>query len=209
LDIPFDFDVFTLASWIGGVAFALSGFLVGVRKNFDIMGVFILAFLTANGGGVLRDVLIGRTPLVLTDLSGFIIVVMTFFLGVGFYYAKRIDIERRGLFVLCDSLGLVAFSLTGTLVGMEAGLSIFGVCVLSFITAAGGGILRDLVVNDVPAIFKSDFYGSVAILVALVVYGLSSYGLDSELHILGVFAGALCLRMLAHRMRWHLPQFKL
>lgn len=191
------------------MAFALSGFLVGVRKNFDIMGVFILAFLTANGGGVLRDVLIGRTPLVLTDLSGFIIVVMTFFLGVGFYYAKRIDIERRGLFVLCDSLGLVAFSLTGTLVGMEAGLSIFGVCVLSFITAAGGGILRDLVVNDVPAIFKSDFYGSVAILVALVVYGLSSYGLDSELHILGVFAGALCLRMLAHRMRWHLPQFKL
>jgi uncharacterized membrane protein YeiH len=186
LDIPFDFDVFTLASWIGGVAFALSGFLVGVRKNFDIMGVFIL-----------------------TDLSGFIIVVMTFFLGVGFYYAKRIDIERRGLFVLCDSLGLVAFSLTGTLVGMEAGLSIFGVCVLSFITAAGGGILRDLVVNDVPAIFKSDFYGSVAILVALVVYGLSSYWLDSELHILGVFAGALCLRMLAHRMRWHLPQFKL
>lgn len=209
MDIPFDFDVFTLASWIGGVAFALSGFLVGVRKNFDIMGVFILAFLTANGGGVLRDVLIGRTPLVLTDLSGFIIVVMTFFLGVGFYYAKRIDIERRGLFVLCDSLGLVAFSLTGTLVGMEAGLSIFGVCVLSFITAAGGGILRDLVVNDVPAIFKSDFYGSVAILVALVVYGLSLYGLDSELHILGVFAGALCLRMLAHRMRWHLPQFKL
>jgi uncharacterized membrane protein YeiH len=200
--------VFTLASWIGGVAFALSGFLVGVRKNFDVMGVFIVAFLTANGGGVLRDVLIGKTPLVLTDLTGFIIVVLTFFLGVGLYYAKNVDIERRGLFVICDSLGLVAFSLTGTLVGIDAGLSIFGVCVLSFITATGGGILRDLVVNDVPAIFKSDFYGSISVIVALVVYGLWYYGFYTDVSVLIVFGGALCLRLLAHRMGWQLPHFK-
>lgn len=66
-----ELDIFTLASWIGAAAFALSGFLIGARKHLDVMGIFILAILTANGGGA-RDVLIGKTPSVLTDMSAFI-----------------------------------------------------------------------------------------------------------------------------------------
>lgn len=172
------------------------------------MGVFILAFLTANGGGVLRDVFIGQTPYALTDMTGFIVVSVTFILGAILYKFKYLEVEQKRLFVLSDSIGLAAFSLTGALAGIDAGLSIFGVVVLSFLTATGGGILRDIIVREVPSVFKSDFYGSVAVLVALVLYGLDYLGLNNELHITIVFVGALLVRLIAHKMKWHLPRLK-
>lgn len=202
-------DIFLLASWIGGVAFALSGFLVGVRKNLDILGIFILSFLAASGGGIIRDVLIGRTPLALTDISAFLLVLVTFLLGVVLHHAKNINIEKRKFFVLSDSIGLVAFSLTGALVGVDAGLNAFGVVVLSFITATGGGILRDLLVNEVPVILESDFYGSVAVLVGLIVFGLHALGLGGDVYILLVFIAALVLRLIAWRYAWRLPKLKI
>jgi uncharacterized membrane protein YeiH len=201
-------DIFLLASWIGGMAFALSGFLVGVRKNLDIMGIFILAFLTASGGGIIRDVLIGRTPLVLTDYSAFILVLLTFLVGVALHYTKNIDIEKRGFFIISDSIGLVAFSLTGALVGIDAGLNMFGVVVLSFITATGGGILRDVTVNEVPSVFESDFYGSISVLMAATIFGLHKAGLQTDMNIVLVFVAALMVRLLAYKFKWHLPKLK-
>ena len=203
------FDIFFIASLIGGGAFALSGFLVGLRKNLDVMGVFILSFLTANGGGILRDVFIGKTPLALTDMSGFLIVLFVFLTGLLVRKFKDGTIEQRSLFVVSDSIGLAAFSLTGALAGVEAGLSIFGVTVLSFITATGGGILRDILVNEEPSILRSDFYGSVAIIVALSVYALNSLGLDSDFNITVVFFVSLLIRLIAFKMRWSLPRLKI
>lgn len=202
------FDIFFIASLIGGVAFALSGFLVGVRKNLDVMGVFILSFLTANGGGIIRDVFIGKTPYALTDLTGFLIVLSVFVLSTLVFRFKDASVEGRGLFVVCDSIGLAAFSLTGALAGVEAGLSVFGVTVLSFVTATGGGILRDVIVNEEPSILKSDFYGSVAIIVASAVYGLHTFGLDNDFNIMAVFFVSLLIRLIAFKMRWHLPRLK-
>lgn len=202
-------SLFMFASWVGGAAFALSGFLIGVRKDMDIMGVFILSFLTANGGGLLRDLMTGRVPLALTDLAAFWLVILVFAAGMSLHYMKRVDIEKMNVFVVSDSIGLVAFSVTGALVGIEAGLSIFGVMVLSFLTATGGGIIRDILVNDVPLIFTSDFYGSVALLVGAVLYGLFAMGWMSQHAIMGVFAAALILRLAAFRFGWHLPKVTL
>ena len=201
-------DIFLLASWIGSAAFALSGFIIGARKHLDIMGVFVLAFITANGGGVIRDVLIGRTPMALQDISAIILVLVTFGFGMVLYWAKYLDVEKRGLFVISDSVGLVAFSVTGALVGIEAELNLFGMTVLSFLTATGGGILRDILVNEVPSVFRSEFYGSVSILVAFALFALHYMGLENELTIGGVFVAALFLRLIAHRMGWHLPRLK-
>lgn len=202
------FDIFFFASLIGGVAFALSGFLVGLRKNLDVMGVFILSFLTANGGGILRDVFIGKTPYALTDMTGFLIVLFVFLSGVLVFRFKDGSVERRSLFVVSDSIGLAAFSLTGALAGVDAGLSVFGVTLLSFITATGGGILRDVMVSEEPSILKSDFYGSIAIIVALAVYALHSFGLDTDFNIMIVFFVSLLIRLIAFKMRWHLPRLK-
>lgn len=202
-------DIFTFAGLLGSLAFATSGFLAGARKELDIVGVFIVTMLTANGGGAVRDVLLGRTPLVLTDPTPFYLVCGVITIALLFKLHKHARLERHWLFVMSDAIGLVAFSLTGTLAGLEAGLSIFGVMVLAFITATGGGILRDMMVNETPSLLSSDFYGTVALVMAASVYGLHHFGHASELNITIVFFLLLGLRMLAYLRGWHLPHIKL
>ena len=201
-------DIFTLASWIGGIVFVLSGFLLGVRKELDLMGIFILSMLTANGGGAVRDVLVNRTPNVLVDLSAFYMVLGVIAVAMLLRLHRRLDLEKSQLFVLCDSLGLAAFSVTGALVGVESGLNIFGVMVLAFITATGGGIIRDLIVNEVPSVLSSDFYGSIAILLGAGIYALHITDTSSDINILALFVAALLLRLIAHIKGWRLPRVK-
>lgn len=204
MELPF--DVYTIANVVGTIAFAFSGFLVGVHKQLDVMGVFILTMLTANGGGAVRDVLVNRTPYVLSDINAFWMVFGVFMFSYLFRLSRYAKVERSRFFVLSDAMGLVAFSVTGALVGMEAGLSLFGVMVLAFVTAAGGGIIRDIMVNEEPAILRSDFYGSVAVLVAIAVWGLHRAEMANEQAMLGVFVGALTLRLLAYYKGWRLPR---
>lgn len=190
---------------IGGAAFALSGFLLSVRKHLDIMGVFIISFITANGGGLIRDVLIGVTPRVLTDLTAFVIVLSVFILGCFLHYLKNIDIERQRFFILTDTLGLVAFSISGALIALDHNLTFFGVIFLSFMTAVGGGVIRDILVNDVPIIFKSGFYGSVALLIGVGVAVLSMFDFLNSVTLTGIFVFGVLLRLFAYRYRWTLP----
>lgn len=203
------FDVFTVASLLGSVAFALSGFLTGVRKNLDIMGIFILSILTANGGGVVRDVLVGRVPAVLQDGSAFLLVLSVMIIAIVLKLHRKEGLENHTLFVLSDAVGLAAFSVTGALIGVEVGLGVFGVMVLAFATATGGGIIRDTIINEVPALFSSDFYGMVALIIGGGIFLLHSFQLDNEMTITGVFVFALLLRLLAYAKKWQLPRIKL
>ena len=107
-----EWDIFEIASLIGSVAFALSGFLIGVRKELDVMGLFIVSMLTANGGGAVRDVLVGKTPSVLTDPFAFYLVLGCVFISLAIRLHKYAGLERRHIFLLSDSVGLVAFSIT-------------------------------------------------------------------------------------------------
>ncbi len=201
-----ELDIIVISNLIGSIAFALSGFLAGVRKHLDAMGIFIVSMLTANGGGALRDVLINKVPLVLQDSTPFLLSVAVIFAGWLFGLHRRANMEQHRIFVLCDAIGLVAFALTGTMAGLAAGLPVFGVTVLAFLTAAGGGMLRDVLVGDVPSILKSDFYGTVAILVALVMCGLDRLQMLDEAAIAVVAGTALCLRLLAYAKGWQLPR---
>lgn len=202
-------DIISIAGWVGSIAFALSGVLAGMRKHLDAMGVFIVAILTANGGGAVRDVLIGRTPLVLQDASAFLLVAGVMLLAWAGRLHRFATLERAPLFVLCDAVGLVAFALTGASAGIDAGLPIFGVMVLAFLTAAGGGILRDVLVGDVPAILRSDFYGTVALALAAALYGLHAYGWRNESTTAVLFVAALVLRLLAYTRGWQLPRLRM
>ncbi len=116
-------SVLVIASLIGNIAFAFSGFLVGVRHRLDWMGVFIVSFLTASGGGIIRDVLIGKTPAVLLSNMPIYVVggVMAGSLLLKLHDFP--DVERRGWFVTSDAVGLVAFAVTGSLAGIDAGIT--------------------------------------------------------------------------------------
>ena len=202
-------SIFEVASIIGSVAFATSGFLVGIRKNLDLMGIFIVSMITANGGGTIRDLLVNKTPGVLSDERAFILVILVITFGIILKLHKKRDIENKKLFILSDALGLASFGITGALVAVESGLGIFGVMVLAFITATGGGIIRDIMVNEVPAILSSGFYGTIAISQGILIYALSEFSMNNEFNIAIIFILTLLIRIIAYWRNWRLPRIKI
>jgi uncharacterized membrane protein YeiH len=201
----------TLFAWadaIGLVSFSISGFLMGVRKELDLLGLMIAAFLTALGGGIVRDVIVGRTPVAFTQSSVLLWVLLGIAAALAFGLHKKEQPERHSLFILSDSIGLVAFAATGALVGIESHFNLFGVMLLAFITAVGGGMVRDVMVNEVPIVLVSDFYGTIALLVALLLFLADWFGLPGTIALPGVAAGALTLRLVAYRRQWRLPKLK-
>ena len=160
---------------IGTAAFAVSGYLVGYSKRLDVLGVVITALLTAVGGGMMRDALVGRIPQV---------------------------------FLRTDAIGLAAFSITGAQIGIGLQLNLFGVIVLAFVTAVGGGIARDILVNDVPIVLRADLYGSVAIFIGGLMYFLARLGWINAFTLHLLFAAGLFLRLAAYRFHWQLPGFQ-
>lgn len=209
IDVGFYYtQVFTTASTVGSIAFALSGYMVGTRKQLDVMGVFVLAFLTANGGGVVRDLLVGRTPAIMHGMQPFWLTAGTVMLAMVFRLQHRATVELNKIFILSDAVGLVAFGITGALIGIENELHFFGVVTLSFLTATGGGIARDILVNEVPLVLHGDFYGSVALLLGVVISLLHSCGLMNPISLSMVFVAGLILRLIAHKRRWRLPEVK-
>ena len=191
----------------GTAAFTVSGCLVGYRKGLDILGVIIVSLLTAIGGGIIRDTVIGRLPVVFVDNTSLIMIAVTLMLAWVFNLAKR---ERRILtwsFFLADAIGLVAFSITGAQICLLYELNLFGVVSLAFVTAVGGGIVRDTLVNDIPMILRKDFYGTVSVIIGLALYLLDALGWVNLFTLNILLWGGYALRLWAHRVAWRLPRF--
>lgn len=193
---------------VGTASFTVSGYLIGARKRFDLLGVVILALLTAIGGGMIRDVLVARMPRIFIDASPLYIIFAT----LAFAWAIKLHRKNSGLlyklFIVADSIGLVAFSIAGAQVGIELGVNTFGVCMLGFVTAIGGGLVRDMMVNDVPFILHEDFYGTVSLLVAGVWYGLAGMKIGGAPAMWWLFICGLLLRLVAHSRELRLPRVK-
>jgi uncharacterized membrane protein YeiH len=199
--------MFEAAEYIGLIAFAISGFFVAVRSRLDFLGVLISVFLTAFGGGIIRDVIVDRTPYAFSNDIPAMIIIMVMMILIILKYHKRDSIENRPFFILSDSIGLVSFSVTGALIAMETSLNITGVLALAFITAVGGGITRDVIINEVPFVFKTGFYGTVSLLVGLCLYLLEKIGMLNPYMITAVFTAGVALRMIAYYRRWSIPLY--
>jgi len=199
-------DLFFIADIIGIVAFAISGFLVALRNNLDLLGILIASFLTAIGGGIIRDILIDRTPFVFTHTYPSLTIIITIVIVIVVNAQTKEKLEQSFLFTLSDTIGLVAFSLAGALLGIEAEFNFFGVLIVGFLTAIGGGVIRDVMINEVPAILISDFYGSIALLSSALLFMLHSFNVLNSATLASVALGAITLRLLAYRYKWRLPK---
>ncbi|MCG8994740.1 TRIC cation channel family protein [Laribacter hongkongensis] len=197
-----DMDGFSL---VGTMAFAFSGYLVGARKHLDLLGLVILSLLTAVGGGMVRDALIGDPPRVFFDNTAPLVALGTLTVAWLFGLHRKESRLINRLFIVSDSIGLVAFSLAGAQIGIDMGMSLFGVVTLGFVTAIGGGIVRDVLVNDVPFILSTDFYGIVSLLVGAGLWGLAELGWHDAWLVQGLFALGLLIRLVAHRRALRLP----
>jgi len=199
-------DIFLLTDIIGIVAFSLSGFLVGVRNRLDLLGIVIAASLTALGGGILRDALLHRTPFAFSEYYPATTLVATIIIAFAFQSLRSDKIEHKWLFVVSDTIGLIAFSITGALLAIGADYNVFGIIILSFLTAVGGGVTRDIMINQVPSVLVSDFYGSIALIVGIMLAGLNYFDVMSDLSILAVGLGSILLRLIAYKKKWQLPK---
>jgi len=195
-----------VAEVIGIISFALSGFFIATGVKLDILGVLIASFLTALGGGVIRDVLVGRELYAFSSNLASLLVISVVLIATLFKLQKFAKIEKSSYFVVADTLGLVSFAISGALIGLEAEFNFFGVVLLSLITAVGGGVLRDMLINKIPLILDSEFYGSVAIVVGICIYLLGQGGILNFFTIMLVFFIGLTLRFVAFYKKWHLPK---
>ncbi len=199
-------NFFFFADIIGIAAFTISGMLTGVRYKLDILGIAIVSMLTALGGGMVRDGLIGKIPFAFSEYYPSLTVITVLALSIVLKLYKKEEIERKFLFVISDTLGLVAFSITGALVGIAQELNSFGIIILGFLTAVGGGIIRDILLNRVPAILTHDVYGTIALLVSLALALIHLTGMLNNYTIMAVGSTTLVLRLIAYKKAWQLPK---
>ncbi len=197
--------MFEVTEYIGIIAFAMSGFFVASRNKLDLLGVLIATFLTALGGGILRDITVDKVPFTFSHNYPALIVITVLLLLIIFKFHKRNSIENKALFILSDSIGLVSFSISGALIAIEYNFNLTGVVSMAFITAVGGGIARDVIINEVPFVLKTGFYGIISLLIGLILYLLSIYNLISLTSISILFFVALSLRIIAYYKNWSIP----
>lgn len=206
--------VFQVGEWIGTAAFAVSGAMVAVDKKTDIFGVILLAVITALGGGTVRDMLLGQLPPRM--FSNFQYVLLATVCAVAVFLLARIFKERfverehviEQINNVFDAIGLGVFAVSGAHIGMEAGFggNVFLLTFLGMTTAIGGGMLRDMMIQEIPFVLKKRIYAVAAIAGALAYVGLARAGVSSAL---AYGAGCLVtttLRMLATVFRWNLPK---
>jgi uncharacterized membrane protein YeiH len=199
-------DFFIFAEIIGIIAFSISGFLIAIKNNLDILGILIASALTALGGGIMRDTILSSTPFVFDSLYPAITLLITTFFAFAFKLYNKPSLERKWIFVISDTIGLVAFSITGALLAIHAEVNFFGIVILSFVTAVGGGVTRDVMINQVPTVLISDFYGSIAVIVALLLATLELFNALNEVSISVVGILSIILRLIAFKREWHLPK---
>ena len=194
--------MFYLLDIIGTMAFAMSGALTAMHKKMDPFGVFIIAFVTSVGGGTLRDVMIGRTPVGwMRDMNYVYAIVIGF--SLAFLFRNRFDKLRTSLF-LFDTIGLGVF----TLIGLQKGIDIHlnpAICIaLGTMTACFGGVIRDILCNDIPVIFRKEIYATICIIGGMVFFGLKALNLNTDLLYLLTSLVIIAIRLMAVKFHWSL-----
>lgn len=195
--------MFHLLDIIGTMAFAISGVLTALNKKLDPFGVFIIAFVTAVGGGTLRDVLIGRTPVGwMQDLIYVYMISLGFFLAL--IFRKKLDRLRKSLF-LFDTIGLGVFTLIGLEKGIEIGLHPIICIALGTMTACFGGVIRDILCNEIPIIFRREIYATICIIGGMVFFALKYFNLNNDILYLVTSSVIIAIRLMAVKLKWYLP----
>ena len=195
--------MFHLLDILGTFAFAISGVLTALNKKMDLFGVYVIAFVTAVGGGTLRDVLIGRTPVGwMQELTYVYMITAGYFIAI--LFRRKLDRLRTSLF-LFDTIGLGVF----TLIGLEKGIAINlhpVICIaLGTMTACFGGVIRDILCNEIPVIFRKEIYATICIVGGMVFFALRALNLPENLIYLATSGIIITVRLLAVIFKWSLP----
>ncbi|UCD61700.1 MAG: trimeric intracellular cation channel family protein [Flavobacteriaceae bacterium] len=192
-----------LMDLLGTVAFAISGVLVAMDKRLDLFGVLIIAFVTAVGGGTLRDLLIGNTPVAWMLESTYIITIIgTVILAI--IFREKLRYLRKSLF-LFDTLGIGLYTMVGIEKGLNANLLPVMCIILGTVTASFGGVIRDILCNEIPVIFRKEIYATACVIGGLSYFLLRKLPLGDEYIYFASILIVIGIRLVAVKYKIALP----
>ena len=198
-------EFLTVLFLIGITAEAMTGALAAGRERMDLFGVVIVACVTAIGGGSIRDVLLGHYPLIWVEHPSYLALVAA--AAVVTVLVAPIMRHFRVLFLGLDALGLTVFAIIGTRIALEMGHGLIIAVAAAVITGVFGGVMRDLLCDRVPLVFRQELYASIAILAALVYVGLNAAGIPENWSAVITLVVGFGLRVAAIRFKLGLPVF--
>lgn len=192
--------------FVGTFAFAISGIRHAAAKNFDWFGGFVCGIAVAIGGGTIRDVMIGVTPFWMTSSIYIICTVLAqLFVIVFSKFLKRLD----NTWFVFDTLGLALFTIAGIQKSLTYDFPFWVAIIMGCMTGSAGGVIRDVLLNNVPIIFQKEIYAMASILGGLLYWVLISLGVDVSITVVSSFLVVCVIRFLAVRYHLSLPRLRL
>ena len=189
---------------VGIIAESMTGAIAAGRKNMDVFGVITIATITALGGGSIRDILLGVYPLTWIAQPAYIITTLCAAI-IAIFMANFIT-RKRKLFLILDALGLVTFAYLGSSIGYQATGSAVIAVIMGILTGISGGMMRDILCNDIPLVFKSELYAAIALIVGALNVLTIKLDMDSFIWAVLILVAGFALRILAIFKRIELPK---
>jgi uncharacterized membrane protein YeiH len=195
--------LFTALDLGGTFVFAISGAVTGVKHRLDLFGVLVLSFAAANAGGIARDAIIGATPA--ASISDWRYLTVSILAGLLTFYRYSTLDRMRSPVLMFDAMGLALFAVTGTTKALSFNLGPVAAVLLGVLTAVGGGIVRDVLVAEIPVVLRADLYAVAALAGGIVVVLGDKWQFPTLPVALAGAAVCFGLRLMAIRRGWHLP----
>jgi uncharacterized membrane protein YeiH len=190
---------------LGTILFAISGALSACRKNYDLSSVIVIAFIAGNGGGTMRDLLIGATPVFWIEQPAYIIISALAALSV-FLIAEKVDFSRLS-FLIADAIGLGIFAIAGAEKTLLMHLPGIVAVIMGVLTAVGGGAIRDMLCGDMPLIFKPEIYATAALAGASIFVVFYLFLPDHRIASIACATTVILIRLGTIRYGWTIPTF--
>ncbi len=200
-----DITFVQVLDFIGTLAFAISGIRLASAKRFDLFGAYVVGVTTAIGGGTLRDLMLGQSPFWMTNPFYLVCSAIALLWVMAF---RRMLVRQNNTWFLFDTIGLALFTVTGIEKTITAGFPFWTAIIMGTITGAGGGVFRDVFINEVPLIFRKEIYALACVIGGIAYFICYKFGLES------IFSGLICgfvvmlMRFLAVKYKLHLPILK-
>ncbi|WP_100614568.1 trimeric intracellular cation channel family protein [Confluentibacter citreus] len=195
----------TIIELLGTFAFAISGIRLASGKQIDWFGAYIIGLVTAIGGGTMRDLLLDVTPFWILDAKYFLTTGVALIATLLF---KDKLFKLGSTLFLFDTIGLGLFTIVGITLSINAGLPLWVCIVMGTITGTVGGIIRDVLLNEVPLIFRKDIYALACVAGGGVYFGCSYFNLPTDITEIIAASTVIILRLIAVKFHLHVPQLQ-
>jgi uncharacterized membrane protein YeiH len=186
----------------GTAIFAISGVLTAIQKKFDLVGTLIIGFVTAVGGGTIRDLLIGKFPVGWLNDRNYLIVILVAYV-IAYLFKNKIIKWKKSMF-LFDTIGIGIFTILGIETASEFGLNVEYCLILGVISACFGGVIRDVLTNEIPLIFRKEIYAAACFIGGVIYVFLTKYSYLTNINVLVSILIVILIRYFSIKNEWTL-----